>query len=161
MREGFWLNAKTGKYIEIDEHCIFIKNPLNIKKIGAPEHLFDEIKDMSCDRDREKVLRAAMEYDLIRVRGHGNFTTAEFTMDSEKAIWALYDFYDKIGMGPYSSLSIFNLRTNENIDMTYKEFRDKIGEDDLKGILRVAKERGERINKEQKIASKIANEIIK
>ena len=49
MREGAWINIKTGKFEWITEHCDWIKVHGNAQKIGLPEEVFEHFKDMPND----------------------------------------------------------------------------------------------------------------
>ena len=137
--EGYWLNSKTGKYFEIHEHAQWLLDLKNFKKIGLPAELFQKIKSKDFDKDRLEILFAAMNAGLIRIRSHGNYIAFEFTIKSKDAIESIHEFLlaEELA-GPYSDLTINNLRTGETIMLKYNEFLEMM-EEDIRKILRRAK----------------------
>lgn len=139
MREGAWISAKDGKFAWVDEHARFIQRKEDAMAIGVPEKVFDKIREMKWDfngEGREQILATVMEAGFIRMRGHGSFWTFEFTMASEKALWACFDFLLNFA-GPFTQCRFNNLRTGETIDMTFQDFKAAMTEDTSK-VLRVA-----------------------
>ena len=142
-REGYWLNVKTGKAVEITEHCRWIQVEKNARKLRLPKSVYNEIASMDCRRDRVKILMAVMRAGFVRVRGHGNSITFEFTERSERALWAIYMFLEDEGVaGPFANIYIANVRTKENMNIQYGRFKDWMNEDPEK-VLRVDHEQDE------------------
>lgn len=140
MKEGAWINAKTGQFAWIDEHARFIQREDEAKALGVPARVYDKIREMKWDFNgdgRESILATVMDAGFIRMRGHGSSWTFEFTMDSEKALWACLEFLVKFA-GPFTSCLFNNLRTGESISETYSEFAANM-EQDPRMVLRVAK----------------------
>jgi hypothetical protein len=133
MREGAWINIKTGKFEWITEHCDWIKVHGNAQKIGLPEEVFEQIKDMPNDHSgpkRERILRTVMGAGFIRVRGHGSWIAIEFTALTEEASRACQDFLGQV-CGPYSVLRFDNVGTNESLELTYQEFENRMGQNSI------------------------------
>ena len=83
MKEGFWIDSRTGDFREIDEHARWIRRPENGRLFGLPEEIIRALGETPWDFNsagRKAILLAAMEHGLIRARGHGAHTTFEFTI---------------------------------------------------------------------------------
>jgi Integrase core domain len=133
MREGAWINIKTGKFEWITEHCDWIKVHGNAQKIGLPEEVFERIKDMPNDHSgpkRERILHTVMGAAFIRVRGHGSWIAIKFTAVTEDASRACRDFLGQV-CGPYSVLRFNNVGTNESLELTYQEFENRMGQNSI------------------------------
>ena len=139
MKEGAWINARTGKFSWITEHASWIKNRANAESIGVPSTVSDKIATMDADFDgegRAEILATVMKAGFIRMRGHGSFWTFEFTMESEPALWSCLEFLTNFA-GPYTSCRFNNLRTGETIDMPFQDFAKEM-EASPERVLRVA-----------------------
>ena len=124
MREGAWINIATGKFEWITEHCDWIKLPQNAAKIGLPDSVFQQIKDMPNDYNgpkREKLLRTVMGAGFVRVRGHGSYIALEYTAPEGDALRASAEFLRQI-CGPLTVLRCYDLHTGKTGEMTYQEF---------------------------------------
>ena len=124
MREGAWINIATGKFEWITEHCDWIKLPQNAAKIGLPDSVFQQIKDMPNDYNgpkREKLLRTVMGAGFVRVRGHGSYIALEYTAPEGDALRASAEFLRQI-CGPLTVLRCNDLHTGKTGEMTYQEF---------------------------------------
>ncbi len=130
MREGAWINVKTGQFEWITEHADWMKNHENAKKIGLPDSVFEIIKELPNDYNgpkREKILRTVMAAGFIRVRGHGQWIAIEFTAPTQAALRASAEFLRQ-ACGPFTVLRFNNLQAGETIEMTYQEFVQRITE---------------------------------
>jgi hypothetical protein len=124
MTEGAWINIATGKYEWITEHCDWIKLPQNAAKIGLPDSVFQQIKDMPNDYNgpkREKLLRTVMDAGFVRVRGHGTYIALEFTAAEENVRRASVEFLRQV-CGPHTVLRFNDLHTGKTVEMIYEEF---------------------------------------
>ena len=140
MREGCWINAKTGQFFWIDEHATWMKNELNAHSIGLPKKVYEKIMGMNWDFNgpgRAEILATVMNAGFIRMRGHGSFWTFEFTIKSSDALWSCLEFLDNFA-GPMTQCRFNNLRTGEAIEVPYTKFKQEMAEDPEK-LLRVAK----------------------
>jgi len=140
MKEGAWINGKTGKFAWITEHASWVKDPENARSIGVPESVIEKIQSLRSDfngKGREEILATVMQAGFIRMRGHGSFWTFEFTMPSEEALWACMSFLQDFA-GPFTQCRFNNLRTGETIDTPFQEF-EKTMQQDPTQILRIAK----------------------
>ena len=139
MKEGAWINEKTGEFAWITEHASWIKKKENADKIGLSPRAYDNLKDLKWDFDgegREAILLVAMNAGLIRMRGHGSYWTFEFTIETQAALWACLGFLDDFA-GPLTQCRFNNLRTKEQIEMPYREFKASMTEDP-ETVMRIA-----------------------
>jgi hypothetical protein len=63
LREGAWINGRTGQWSFIGEHGDWEKRPGNLASLGLPDAVQEAIKDISNDcggKSRKKILPAAM-----------------------------------------------------------------------------------------------------
>jgi hypothetical protein len=139
MKEGFWLNADTGKWFEVDDHAFWIQEYANAKKLGLSKEAITAIKEFDPFENREELLIYAVEStNIIRVRGHGDSTTFEFAMQSVPALWAIFKFSKEIGLGEYSNIFVANIRTKENFNALFGDFKKLLTEQGPEVILRNA-----------------------
>jgi hypothetical protein len=106
MREVAWINIATGKFEWITEHGDWIKLAQNAAKIGLPDGVFQQIKDMPNDYNgpkRENILRTVMGAGFVRVRGHGSYLALDFTAPEEDVFRASAKFLRQI-CGPLTVL---------------------------------------------------------
>jgi hypothetical protein len=128
MKEGAWINVATGRYEWITEHCDWMKNSMNAKKIGLPDNVFETIKDMPNDYQgpkRKQILLTIMDAGFIRLRGHGSYIAIEFTVSTKKALSACEPLLKQV-CGPLTLLRFNNLSTNENVEATYREVEVRV-----------------------------------
>lgn len=140
MKEGAWIRAKTGEFWWVDEHCMFAKSQQGADAMGLPQRVRQEIEQYSCDfkgSSRESVLIAVMKAGYIRFRGHGAQLTCEFWGPTQDNLWASYEFLSQMA-GPFSYCVINNLRTKEQIALTFQELEKRMKEDH-ESVLRIAK----------------------
>ena len=141
MQEGAWINARTGEYWWVDEHCRFVKRPADADKMGLPNYVRQEIADKTCTSgfgpEREAIVIAVMKAGYIRFRGHGQQLTCEFWGDKSRNLWACFEFLQKMA-GPFSHCVINNLKSNEQIALSFQELETRMKEDE-DSVLRIAK----------------------
>ena len=139
MKEAWWINSKTGKYFQVEEHSIWVTQPQNAKKLGIPTNIIKKISSLDPTADRIEILTTVMSEGMIRVRGHDLSTSFEFTLPSSEALWTIYSFGKKTDIfGSLSRIYFANLRTNENYETTWEDFKTKLTEDGPEAILRIA-----------------------
>ena len=131
---GFWLNPETGVYVSAYEHAAEIRKQATAKKLGLSDKVFKYINSLhwADEENRRKILLAAMGDGLIRVRRHGTAWTFEFTGRTENALWAVYLFLKKTEWaGPYSSITVSNVKSGEYNTMSFDTFASQMKEDPL------------------------------
>lgn len=142
MREGAWINARTGKYWWVDEHCRFVKRPQDADQMELPTYIREKIAPLTCGNgtgpEREAILLAVMKAGYIRFRGHGAQLTCEFYGDTYTNLWASFNFLQQMA-GPMSHCVINNLKTNEQISLSFQELEQRMKEDE-QSVLRIAKQ---------------------
>ncbi|MGA2608310.1 MAG: hypothetical protein ABSH01_12745 [Terriglobia bacterium] len=139
LREGAWINAKTGQWSFIDEHADWAKRPGNLASIGLPDAVREAISDIPNDYDgenRKKILLAVMASGGIRLRGHGDWVAIEFTVGTASALLACRDVLRKIA-GEFTLCRFNNLGTCESLELFYRDYEQHI-ERDIEWILRLA-----------------------
>lgn len=139
LREGAWINARTGQWSFIDEHADWAKRPGNLASIGLPDAVREAISDIPNDYDgenRKKILLAVMASGGIRLRGHGDWVAIEFTIDTASALLACRDVLRNIA-GEFTLCRFNNLSKGESLEVLYRDYEQHI-ERDIKWILRLA-----------------------
>ena len=139
-KEGAWIKTRTGEFWWVDEHCMFAKRPEGATQMGLSPRVQEQIAPLTCDfngPDREAVLIAVMKAGYIRFRGHGQQSTCEFWGPTQESLWACYEFLAKV-CGPFSYCVINNLKTKEQIALTFQELEKRMKEDH-ESVLRIAK----------------------
>ena len=56
MREGLWINYKTGKTFRVYEHEQWLRENGNAKKLGVPNQIIKAFKEFRPGTDRDKFL---------------------------------------------------------------------------------------------------------
>jgi len=155
MKDGLWINYRTGKEYPIDEHERWLRRDNNAKKLGLSSKLIDSFEDFEPTKDRNKFLLFLMSHaPIMRVRGHGNYVTFEFSNRSSK------DAVDSIWMwglknaGDYTNLYIVNFKTNEKTTILWKDFKDAMDSGGSDAVMRAA------TNEKFKWNEKVAKELI-
>lgn len=140
MREGFWINYRSGKVFEVEEHEKFLRQPGNADKLGLSDALIHELfTKFKPVKDRDKMLTRLMhQAPVMRVRGHGNDVTFEFASSSKRdPLEAIADFA-RMNLGPYSGMTIVNMATGESNYLLYPDFKALMDEDNVEAVLRAA-----------------------
>ena len=106
-----------------------------------PNYVREAIAQLSCGNgtgpEREAILLATMKAGYIRFRGHGQSLTCEFWGDKDKNLWACYSFLQNMA-GPFSHCVLNNLKSGEQIALSFQEFETRMKED-ADSVLRIAK----------------------
>jgi hypothetical protein len=140
MQEGYWINYVTGKTFVIDEHERWLRDPRNAAKIGLPKMVMEALSKFKPVKDREKMLLFVLQHSpLMRVRGHGNFITFEYSSSSRSdpmdAIWT----WGKKNAGEYTGMYIVNFATGEKVNIFWKDFERAADEGGYDAVMRAAK----------------------
>jgi hypothetical protein len=139
LREGAWIDAKTGQWSFIDEHADWAKRPGNLTSIGLPDAVREAIRDIPNDYggdNRKRILLTVMAAGGIRLRGHGDWVAIEFTADTAAAVLACRDVLRKIA-GEFTVCRFSNLGAGETLQLFYGEYERHVGRD-IGWILRLA-----------------------
>ena len=141
MKEGYWINARTGEKWRVQEHATFAKSQQGADAMGLPQRVRDEIEPLKLDYngpDREKIVVAVCKAGFVRMRGHGSAWAFEFWGDAGHALWSIQQFTAVWG-GPFTGMLVNNLKTNEQWRGSFQEFDKIIKDDGPDGLIRVAK----------------------
>jgi hypothetical protein len=139
MKGGYWINYRTGKDFEIDEHETWLRRKGNAKKLGLPKKVVTAIKEFKPVKDREKFLTFVMQHAAVmRVRGHGNYVTFEYSSRSRRdpmdSIW----LWGLQNAGPYTGMYIVNFATGEKTSIYWREFKEAMDSGGAEAVMRVA-----------------------
>jgi hypothetical protein len=140
LREGAWINARTGEWRFIDEHADWAKRPGNLASIGLPDSVREAISGIPNDyggENRKRILLAVMAAGGIRLRGHGDWAAIEFTVDTASALQACRDVLRRIA-GEFTLCRFNNLAKGESLELFYRDYEEHI-DSDIDWILRLAK----------------------
>ena len=124
MKEGYWINYKTKKVFEINEHELWIRNINNATKISLSEKTIDSFDKFKSGKDRDSFLIYVMrENPVMRVRGHGASITFEFNSKVlDDALQAIGKFCKDENIGDYMMLNVFNFENNKRFNCLYKDW---------------------------------------
>ena len=140
MRDGYWINYKTGREFKISEHEDWIRDPKNARKLGLSKKLIEQaFPKFKPKRDRDKFLTFLMKHaPIMRVRGHGSYVTFEYASRSRrKPVDAIWGFADE-NLGPFSTMYINNLETGEGTTIMFHDFEEVMDRSGPEGLMRVA-----------------------
>ncbi len=128
MKEGAWINAKTGKYVWITEHASWVQDPENAQRLGLPEEAIVRLSKMPWDfngEGRRAILLEVMSHGFIRVRGHGSLCTFEFTLPTMEAIHVAAGFMEE-HFGPMMLCRFNDIAKTESFESTYGKLRSAL-----------------------------------
>lgn len=131
LREGAWINAADGRFAYIDEHSNWAKRPGNLVSIGLAESAWEAIRHIPNDYggdSRKSIVLAVMAVGGIRMRGHGDFITFEFTVDWVVALRACRAILREIA-GEYTPCHFNNLTATESLEVLYGDYERHIDAD--------------------------------
>ena len=117
MTEGYWLNYKSGKVVQIYEHERDIRHPAIARQLGVPAKVFSRFAQFAIGVDRCRFLRWLMaRVPLVRVRQHRLHDSyeASFSGRSRKEVYAAIVKFTERQTPPDRFLNIANLRTGKS-----------------------------------------------
>lgn len=136
MRDGYWINYRTGKIIPIHDHEQWIRDKQNAKKLGVPDRVHAMGKGLG---NRETYLLFLMTHaPIIRVRGHGSSVTFEMHSRERQEVMDAIWMWGKKNAGPFTWMNITNFATKENTQMTFDDFEKQMDSGGAEAMLRVA-----------------------
>ena len=92
---------------------------------------------------------------IMRVRGHGSYTTFEFHSRNRSDTMDAILTWGKRNAGPLTTLNIINFATHENTQMKFCDFEEEMDSGGAEAVLRVAK-----ATKKIHIKASIARELL-
>jgi hypothetical protein len=140
LREGAWINERTSQRRFIDEHGDWSKRPGNLASIGLPDAVREANQGIPNDyggENRKKILLTVMAAGGIRLRGHGDSLTIEFTADTASALTACREVLRNIA-GEYTMCVFNNLAAGETLELYYGGYNRHI-DSDIEEVLRLAR----------------------
>lgn len=143
MKDGYWINYKTGKDFPIDEHERWIRKPANAKKLGLSKELMETFENFTPKRDRNKFLLFLMKHaPIMRVRGHGHYVTFEYSSRRRNPPIESAWLWGMENAGPFTTMRITNFATNETVEMSFKQLDELMESGGAEAVMRVAKDEG-------------------
>jgi len=141
MREGMWINYRTGKTFDIDEHERWLRRDDNADKLGVPQKVQDAFGEFEPVKDRDKFLLFVMKHaPVMRVRGHGNYVTFEFSSRQKRQVMDEIWLWGLKNAGALTGLYIVNFATGEKTNVYWNEFKNAMDNDNIEKVLRVGTE---------------------
>ena len=118
MKEGFWANYRQDKVLSIDDHELWIRRRGNALSLGVGSEVSAEFYRFEPKVDRDEFLLFLINSSpIMRIRGHGTFTTFEFYSIEHRYVldwiwvWALKN------LGPRSTLWVRNFKTGKDAEI--------------------------------------------
>jgi len=139
MKEGAWINARTGQYWWCSEHADFAKSEAGADAMGLPSSVRARIAPMVSDGNgpgRAEICITVMKAGYVRFRGHGTQFTCEFWGNVETNLMASFEFLQKM-CGDFTYCIITNLENGDSSAMRFADLRAQITSEPNK-ILRIA-----------------------
>ena len=154
MKEGFWLNYRTWKIVEVYEHERWLKEKAaNPKSIGVPENVMAIASKI---KNREKFLIFVMQHaPVMRIRGYGTSVSLDFHTRNRQEVMDAILMWGKKYAGPFTWLNMSNFATRENTQMNYEQFKTLMDDDGADAVLRVAS-----ANQHMRIQAKLIRELL-
>lgn len=139
MKEGFWINYKTGREFAVDEHERWLRRKGNAKKLGLPKKVVEAFGEFEPERERNKFLLFVLRHaPVMRVRGHGNRVAFEYASRNLKAPMDAIWLWGLDNAGPFTDLYIVNFASGEKTSILWKDFKDAMEEGGADAVMRVA-----------------------
>ena len=139
MKEGWWINYRTGKSFEINEHERWLRELGNAGKLGVPSSVVAMFGKFISEKDRDKFLLFVMQNaPVMRVRGHGSYASFEYSSRERQAPMEAVAEWGGRNAGPFTSLNIVNFATKEDVQTTWQDFERTMDEGGAEAVLRVA-----------------------
>lgn len=140
MKEGAWINIRSGKFAWVSEHSKDAKNTEFANAIGIPEHVQQKIAEIPYNFQpgprRDEIVRAVCDAGFIRMRGHRSYWTFEYTRPGESTLWAIYQFLAEHA-GPFTTVRVNDLRDDQGREMSFQDFEREM-KDDPANVMKVA-----------------------
>ena len=126
MRDGYWLNYVTMKWLTITEHETWIRDEANAKRIGVQPEVFGLFKEYVPHVDRIPFLTWLLGVTpLLRIRGHLEGITFEFSNPEVEAPLKGIAKWCSSCAGDFSALTIRNLATGGEHLVRWADFDAK------------------------------------
>ncbi len=119
MKDGWWLNYRTGRWFPIHEHELWIRTGENARLLGGARGVARQFGRFRPVMDRNRFLLWLMEKTpVMRIRGHRGYVTFEFHARAcRRPLQAIAKFAGAEATPP-TCLHIVNLATEEAMDVT-------------------------------------------
>lgn len=131
MKEGWWLNYRTGRSFPVHDHEMWLRRPGNGKRLGLPETILTTaLRRYRPGEDRDRLLTfVIMCFPAARIRGHGAYVTIEHRgWAVSDLIPAIRRFGRKQGFGPMLGLNIRLINTGEGHFGLWRDFPQFLSE---------------------------------
>ncbi|MBD3407236.1 MAG: hypothetical protein GF411_14040 [Candidatus Lokiarchaeota archaeon] len=134
MGSGYWLNPRTGEYIEVNKHEKWISNKKNARHIGLSKRAYEEIKQLNPSEDIDEIRIIAIIDGLVRIRDYQSKVAIQFYAgrgQTRKVLWSVYEMMqNEPSLRNAWDLIIGNLKTKEDVSLPKDEFDKKMTSDE-------------------------------
>ena len=118
MKEGWWVNYETGRYVALKcrgaDHESAIRDPENQHWLGLSPFVIQDIYRFKTIQDRDSLLIHLMKATpLMRIRGYGSYVTFEFSSDEEFQPLDAIRRWSRKNAGPMTVLNIVNFSSGQ------------------------------------------------
>jgi len=110
MKDGFWMNYRTGREFPIHEHELWVRVPENARALGIRKSVYQmAMTQFTQGRDRNKFITFLLKNaPVMRVRGHGEYVTFEFDHADDAAPKEAIARFRRKYCGPLTGLKVIN-----------------------------------------------------
>jgi len=138
VREGYWVNLRTGQWFEIDDHAAWVRRFDCACRAGLSDEAARRIGAMPYRHldgpERHAILYAAMACGLVRIRGHVDHVTLESTFPLQELLPALAAFMAR-HFGPFTVVKLNRLPHGPFVAHPYQAIAAALERGDLAPLL--------------------------
>jgi hypothetical protein len=122
MTEGYFINITTGRSYPVRDHELDVRKAAFAKKLGIPDHVFQQFPDYEPVKSREVFLRWLLgQVPIIRVRFYGVWAGIQWGCGSDKQAFEAIHKFGKM-CGPCMMLRMANLTTGKQYNSFWISF---------------------------------------
>ena len=114
MKEGYWLNYHTDKEFCIGlrgDHLRWLTDQENVEALDIPKNLRAILSQPTASEQRDRFLLLVLRTEpVMRVRGHVESVTFEFSAEDETKPLAMVREFSEDRLGPQTVLRVVNHR---------------------------------------------------
>jgi hypothetical protein len=129
LREGAWINARTGQWSFVSEHGDWAKQPDNLANLGLPAAVQEAIQDIPNDcsgESRKKIRLWVMAAEGIRLRGHGDRVAIELTLDTASALPACRDVLRRFPGSSQCTASTISTQARKTLQLFCRDYEQHV-----------------------------------
>jgi hypothetical protein len=125
MGEGWWLNVRSGKTVEVFEHLNAIMT--NPRQFGLTSADLAQKPQEPAETHRERILTLVMQKGWIRVRSYRGYNVFEYWKLSRRVADAVFEFMgDTLDAGPLTSLQMNEVASGRSFQAPMQTFYEEV-----------------------------------